>query len=53
MYCKQWIMQLDFEQKVSYGNIARDLAAEGCRLTVTQCSFETLSDHKTLNLGTL
>ena len=46
-------MQLDFEHKVSYGNIAQDLAAEGYILTVTQCSFETLSDHKTLKLGTL
>ena len=42
MYCKQWIMQLYFEQKVSYGNIARDLAAEGYILTVRHCSFEML-----------
>ena len=50
MYCKQWIVQLYFERRVLYGNIARVLAAEGYRVPeqTVWATIKKYKDHGTL-----
>ena len=44
-YCKQQIIQLYFERRVSYGNVARVLAAEGFRVP-KQTVWTTITKYR-------
>ena len=50
MYCKQQIVRLYFEQKVSYGNIAQVVTAEGCRVLkkTVWATIRKYKDYRTL-----
>ena len=48
-YCKQWIVQLYFEQNVSYGRIAKVLAAEGLKVPKKNIWTTKYKVHGTLS----
>ena len=50
MYCKQRIVQLYFKRRVSHGNIAKVLAAEGYRVPrqTVWATIKRYKDHGTL-----